>query len=442
MVEGGGGFVGGFGPSTTKPRPPSTPSSPHGPVPPPQQDGGIVIVLGMPQGSEFGIDMQMYHVGPQFRGVAGIPLGLHLLTFGTGQGLRQGFFVRITRPQEVIVKSWDPEQEELVEEGTGLPDGSMHSLLEALQRGDLNRQLGAYPEAEQGKLWRNLTNCLTEDVLRLCGLALEARVLPGDWEEEKLRSRGASTEVVPYFEGVGRTPTFTDVRGEKRPSHKPDMTPAELTHYHLDRSGRLEELLTEVYDKVGSSNAQQHPTAPWKALLGEYQLAFVLFLNLYSMGSLKHWKEMTALLCHCVQGLTQHQNLFQAFLRVFHTQVRTIPPDFFEDEVGKGSFLQPCLLRLVRNVRAEEAGKGEGKEEGFKEYVEHFAKLMEKRFVGLDLRTGREEAEEEEEEEEEDEDGPVVVPWEDVERALHPPLPVEREAQGEKLQPIQEETPA
>eukprot|EP00952_Eustigmatos_sp_NYUAD-ZCMA_P001229 5478-Eustigmatos_ZCMA.PRE.1 len=74
---------------------------------------GILIILGMPKGAEFGIDMKTYEVGPEFKGIVGIPLGLHMISYGTGAGLRQGFFVSFTRPQEIVVKSWDPPNEEL-----------------------------------------------------------------------------------------------------------------------------------------------------------------------------------------------------------------------------------------------------------------------------------------------------------------------------------------
>jgi hypothetical protein len=38
----------------------------------------------------------------RFRGVHSLPKGLHLVTTGTGQGLRQGFFLNITRPGQVV----------------------------------------------------------------------------------------------------------------------------------------------------------------------------------------------------------------------------------------------------------------------------------------------------------------------------------------------------
>lgn len=417
----------------------------------PHQDGGIVIILGMPPGFEFGIDMQINQVGPHFRGVAGVPMGIHLLTFGTGKGLRQGFFINITRPYEVIVKSWNALDEELIEEGTGLPEGSMRSLLDALQRGELNKHLGAYPDRAQGGLWRQLTKYVTADVLSMCGLALETRILPGDWEEENVRSRGAGEEageVVSLCPGGGRAAVFTDMGVRGRLRDKKDMTPATLTRYHMDRSELLEDTLRDVYSKMpGSSSTaataakkpspSSLPSPPpssspsaWMNLLGEQQLGFLLFLNLFSMAGLRHWKETTALLCQVSSALPRHLHLFRAFLKLLRVQLQTAPSDFFvdEDEVGKGSFLAPSLQSLMRNVReAREEGGGDD----ILRCARTFAAAMEKDFPGLELErqldmTGVDVGEGLTEGEE-GEEGPQVLPWEEYERIMRGPTAEEED---------------
>jgi hypothetical protein len=165
-----------------------------------------------------------------------------------------------------------------------------------------------------------------------------------------------------------------------------------------------------------------------------------------------------------------------------HTQVKTIPEDFFveEDELSRGNFLQPCLRALVRNVRdfCRKQGTGqEGPEEQQQQqqgvvvdleedeedeedqqgrssaavtaadvaqdlgrYVDRFAALMERRFRGLELgravaAAAAAAAKGQDEEEEEDEDGPVVVPWEEVSRALGE---IDEGRRGAALSTIQE----
>jgi len=283
----------------------------------------------MPPGTEFGIDMKTYEVGPKFRGVSAIPLGLHFLYYGSGVGLRQGLFFRLSYPGEVIVKSWDPTKEELIEKGTGLPEGSMSNLLDALGKGQLNAQLGPYPQ-DQAALWRNLTNCVDESVLRLSGLLLETRILPGEDDDEALdhvlgrhhhRRRGGeemqemdttatsgATAVVPYFPELGLSPRLIDVLGPRRPDNA--MTPDQLTMYNLDSSQRLEALLRQEFQ------------GNWKRFLGSIQLSFILFLTISSLVGLRHWKESVALLSGCREALTTRHDLFAAFVRILFTQVR------------------------------------------------------------------------------------------------------------------------
>lgn len=358
--------------------------------------GGVLVLLSMPKGAEFSIDMKTYVVGEKFRGVCNIPLGLHFVTTGPGSGHRQGFFVMFSRPGQVIVKSWDPSTEEVVEKGTGLGEGSMNSLLEALNKGALTPNLGPYPE-DQASLWRNLTNCIKEAVLRHCGLEVETKVLPGEWDEDVLQQQQQDAQhqqeaVVPFFPEVGRTARYVDMLSDRRGAVT-GLQAAELTRYNLDQSQRLEALLAASYG------------GDWKLLMGEFQLSFLLFLSLYSMPGLKHWKETVVVLCGCQEALRGRPEFFSAFVRVLFTQIKMIQEDFFEDEICKDSFLRPAFVSLVRNVREEW-----GVSEELVQQVERFAKLMEKRFKGLCFDDEISAVEEEE--------GPTVVPLEEVEKAM------------------------
>lgn len=165
-------------------------------------------------------------------------------------------------------------------------------------------------------------------------------------------------------------------------------------------------------------------------LLGEQQLAFLLFLNLFSMAGLRHWKETTALLCQVSSALPRHLHLFRAFLKLLRVQLQTAPSDFFvdEDEVGKGSFLAPSLQSLMCNVReAREEGGGDD----ILRCARTFAAAMEKDFPGLELErqldmTGVDVGEGLTEGEE-GEEGPQVLPWEEYERIMRGPTAEEED---------------
>lgn len=74
-------------------------------------NGGILIVLNLPVGTVFGIDMKVYQVGDKFLGLKMIPPGLHFIYYSavSKEGCvapRTGFFHYFS-PQEIVVKKWD-----------------------------------------------------------------------------------------------------------------------------------------------------------------------------------------------------------------------------------------------------------------------------------------------------------------------------------------------
>jgi len=110
--------------------------------------GGMVIVLELPRGSEFGIDMRAWIVGDKFMGVKMVPPGLHYVYATSGQqsgvtisleedkpqgeqtsihptttaaasrrkcgaSLGRGFWFYMF-PQDVVVLKWDPQTESCV----------------------------------------------------------------------------------------------------------------------------------------------------------------------------------------------------------------------------------------------------------------------------------------------------------------------------------------
>lgn len=99
----------------------------------------------------------------------------------------------------------------------------------------------------------------------------------------------------------------------------------------------LEELIATKFD------------GDWRELLGELQLAFVLFLQLSSLAALEQWKQVSttdrsarnavdgsethrrcvaaqfvALLCSCERALESHSELIVAFLKVFRAQMEQV----------------------------------------------------------------------------------------------------------------------
>ena len=76
--------------------------------------GAFVLALGLPPGTEFGMDCRSFSTGGQFQGVKMIPPGLHLVHCSNGgqQARRSGCFVRLRRG-DVIVRRWCASEEDL-----------------------------------------------------------------------------------------------------------------------------------------------------------------------------------------------------------------------------------------------------------------------------------------------------------------------------------------
>jgi hypothetical protein len=114
----------------------------------------------------------------------------------------------------------------------------------------------------------------------------------------------------------------------------------------------------------------------WKALLGDLQLSYLLFLHLGCYSSLDHWKDLLAMLSLAVQqqhmqvgggggsndntnynssrsssSSRQHDELYHGLLRLLPYQLSSmIDPEFLEDIdsiEGDGNFLLPTLIRLL-----------------------------------------------------------------------------------------------
>uniref|UniRef100_K3W8B9 AAR2 splicing factor homolog n=1 Tax=Globisporangium ultimum (strain ATCC 200006 / CBS 805.95 / DAOM BR144) TaxID=431595 RepID=K3W8B9_GLOUD len=286
--------------------------------------GGFLVCLDVPQMTEFGVDYEVFRTGPKFQGVKFLPLGIHLVVFRSREqehGIRQGFFIRVTRHSQVIVREWSAEKEELAMPRPGLNLEHLELLSFQLDSG-----LGVYPK-QHYKIWHRMTKYISNS---RCGVELGALILPGD--SDMLSSDGDAAKrnesVAPFFPDLPRTVRFTSLLKRK---NELQLSAVERTQYYFDRSTMLEELLASDFGNR------------WEELVGEFQLAFVVFLQLSSLAALEQWKQFIVMLCSCDRALHTHTSLFAAFLKLLHTHLKQIPEDFFDDETTSANFLRPCL---------------------------------------------------------------------------------------------------
>lgn len=81
------------------------------------EEGAILIISGIPVGTEFGVDLTAHKVGERFRGVKMIPPGTHYVYTAAqgpyGDSANRVGFIHYFQKQEIVIREWDDDKEEL-----------------------------------------------------------------------------------------------------------------------------------------------------------------------------------------------------------------------------------------------------------------------------------------------------------------------------------------
>lgn len=178
------------------------------------REGGTLVLLGMPPGTEFGIDVNFWNIGERFRGVKMIPPGLHFIYFSAvnRQGdtaPRTGFF-HVFAAREVVVRHYDPVAEDLKVEETNAEE--VERIRSNLR--EMDRFLGPYP-LDSWRKWISLTQHVDERELqrmiplsgRVCSVAELTPVAPF---RSSRGARQSSTPSTSTTEAEARHPQATD----------------------------------------------------------------------------------------------------------------------------------------------------------------------------------------------------------------------------------------
>uniref|UniRef100_A0A3B4A283 Protein AAR2 homolog n=1 Tax=Periophthalmus magnuspinnatus TaxID=409849 RepID=A0A3B4A283_9GOBI len=312
-------------------------------------EGATLVLLGVPQGTELGIDCKSWHVGPKFRGVKMIPPGLHFLHYssvnspscGTEIGPKTGLFLTL-KPREILLANWDAKEEDL-DFSASKNEEEVSKIRANLQ--ELDPHLGPYPYDVMRK-WVSLTDRLNEEVAtklqplsgRICAFSDVIPELQLTHTKDRAEQPRNDTACQSMREGLDRLPKMKQREGTElrfsvipKKTYPPGASPAEITLCSMDHSYALDMVLEKYYQ-----------TQPLN-LLGELQFAFVCFLigNVYE--GFEHWKTLLALLCRSEDAMRKHKDLYLGLIAVLYHQLGEIPPDFFVDIVSQNNFLTSTL---------------------------------------------------------------------------------------------------
>ena len=205
------------------------------------EQGGRVVGSGRPRGDRVRHRLHGLHRGPQVPGREDDPPGFHLALVGAAgnEATRVAEFLWLER-SDVRVRRWDPATEAF-HPGSGMDEDAEERYRLGVRNHDFDATMGPYP-AQSHAQWLRLTSHVTRATTARCGAGAGERLAPGDPDAARdadgrpLVGSGTGTgpgpgtspnptptptpnptptrgvfDVVPYFPGLARQPTFRDV---------------------------------------------------------------------------------------------------------------------------------------------------------------------------------------------------------------------------------------
>ncbi|XP_055385156.1 protein AAR2 homolog [Condylostylus longicornis] len=296
-------------------------------------EGAILIIAGVPVGTEFGIDLCTYTVGERFRGIKMIPPGPHYV-YCASQGLygdaalRVGFLYYF-KSNEIVIREWDNQNEELRQRQIENPELEKRSIRENLK--ELDKFLGPY-DYRYITNWKNLTDCITESgILKYapsCGGNIKTNIEllscpDSDRPRGKTITKAASKmksnssfeekDLLPDLKPIpGTIPNFAKI-----PLRIPDGCKAsDKSKHYMDCIDAVKKLVDLFPD--------------YERVIEEIQLSFVSFLAGYSVEALEHWRKLLNMLCNSETAIIKYRLLYMKYLEILHYQLPLLPEELME----------------------------------------------------------------------------------------------------------------
>ncbi|KAG8041908.1 hypothetical protein G9C98_007212 [Cotesia typhae] len=327
--------------------------------------GGTLVVMDMPPGTDFGIDLKSWTTGSNFKGIKMIPPGLHFIHYSAKDEFnesapRVGFF-HIFKEQDFLVKRWDNKETDMSSQPIE------EEVIERIKinHKELDKFLGPYPYDVLNQ-WKELTSKVSDNILERCqpltgyvrsALELEnydneMRLKESNKTQLRRRESGLSVEakeelLLPNLkQKKGTELRFTEVPERNYPD---DATPAEITEYSLDSSYALSSTIQKMKDQ--------------SEIIGELQLAFVCFLIGQSFEAFEHWKKLIALICGADKAISSRRSIYVDFLHTIEIQLSHAPEDILCDIVTDNNFVYYHLRKLFATIEINPEVEGRLKSE-------------------------------------------------------------------------------
>ncbi|XP_058811432.1 protein AAR2 homolog [Topomyia yanbarensis] len=310
----------------------------------------VLIIAGVPPGTEFGIDLKSFYVGEDFRGVKMIPEGVHVIYCSSrgpyGDMAPRVGFTHFFKRGEIVIREWDNNTEELRHRvHKGIIDET-DNIKRNLR--NLDRYLAPYDYDTLVK-WSNLTANITEETVRRlspdngivrnsiellsCADADRPRgantsLEPTSTRLTKIRSWMDEEELLPKLKAIpGTIPKFTCLP-PRCPKNAP---PSEISKHYIDSIAAVELLLQgcekEIYEEI--------------------EFTFILFLCCHSIEALSHWRNILLLLSNSEKAAEKFSGFFRKYSTVLQHQLPELPLELMEQNQNNTVYLD--VRRLVLN---------------------------------------------------------------------------------------------
>jgi A1 cistron-splicing factor AAR2 len=237
-----------------------------------------LVLLGAPQGLSITVDFNSWTTGPLFKGLKNIPSGIHYITTNLDQIFgRSGFFVDACNDLHIWQWSDASVRFELVTD-----QDQLCRIKLAMQEIELG--LGPYTSCDS---WQLHSNYLS--------LKLLHKIIPGNLTDQSSTSR--LSDVADSRIQKAHTVHFTEI--DLKHSFPAGTQGALRSKYSMDKSWLLKKLISE-------SSVEE--------ILGEMQLAFLMFILGQFYDGYEQWKILIHLICNSEESLEQDSGFFIQFI--------------------------------------------------------------------------------------------------------------------------------
>lgn len=279
---------------------------------------GTILLIDCPELMDFGIDNQIWRVGPKFMGINMIPHGPHYIYYSLkdeNYQIRQGFFIFVDDKNKNFIKKWNKGSQDFVI----LKPEEKENFEIGLNNLDFDAFLGNYPQ-DKIEIWKEVSYLISKKTLDKIEPISKCYITTSK-EYEKEGQLQVKSNI--YFTEL---PT-------KQFIHK--KSPEKLTEYFMDKSAILTDLINREFE------------GDYHLLFSELQYAFVVFLLGEVYEGFEQWKNILLLIFSSKEAIVTQPKLFCDFIELIYFQIRNYPKDFFRDEILVNNFFSKLLEGFI-----------------------------------------------------------------------------------------------